>query len=269
MSIHPTAVVDPLARLGREVDVGPFAVIGKGVVVGARTRIGPHACLMGPLELGEDNAVGFSAALGLDPQIKGKGGPWGGTRIGHRNVFREFSQVNRSMKPDGTTVIGDDGYFMATSHVGHDCVLGNDVVLCNCALLAGHVRVGDRAFISGGVVIHQFSRLGELIMVGGNAAINKDVPPFCMVTGDRPRALDGLNLIGLRRAGVTGEPLRALKGAFRALFRTELPLASRVAAVRRGTPDVEKLIAFVLSSKRGVIGLGTDRTDETGEYALE
>jgi UDP-N-acetylglucosamine acyltransferase len=257
VSIHPTAVVDPGARLGPDVDVGPCAVIGKGVVVGARTRIGPHACLMGPLELGEDNAVGFSAALGLDPQIKGKGGPWGAARIGHRNVFREFSQVNRSMKPDGWTVVGDDGYFMATSHVGHDCVLGNHVVLCNCALLAGHVQVGDRAFVSGGVVVHQFSRLGEMVMVGGNAAINRDVPPFCMATGDRPRTLDGLNLVGLRRAGVTGDALRALKAAFRTLFRSDLALAERLLAVERGTPEVERIVAFVQASRRGVIGLGS------------
>jgi UDP-N-acetylglucosamine acyltransferase len=259
VAVHPTAIVDPSARLAGSVEVGPYAVIGPGVVVGARCRIGPHACLMGPLELGEDNVVAFSAALGHDPQVKGKGGPWGGARIGSRNVFREFSQVNRSMKPDGCTLVGDDGYFMATAHVGHDCVVGNHVVLCNGALLAGHVEVGDRGFVSGGVVVHQFCRLGEMVMIGGNAAINRDVPPFCMAVGDRPHVLEGLNLVGLRRAGVSA---RALKAAFRALFRSDLPLAERIASVERGAPEVERVLAFLGATKRGVIGFGAERDDD-------
>ncbi len=265
MSIHPTAIVDAGARLGPDVEIGPYAVIGKGVVIGARTRIGPHACLLGPLELGEDNVVGFSAALGFDPQIKGRGGPWGASRIGHRNVFREFSQVNRSMKPDGWTIVGDDGYFMATSHVGHDCVVGNHIVLCNCALLSGHVEVGDRAFISGGAEVQQFSRIGELVMVAGLTGINRDVPPFCTVVGDRPRELKGLNRVGLKRAGIPDESVRALKAAFRALFRTKGPLAERIAAVERGTPEVDRLLAFVQSSRRGVIGLGGGAEDADDE----
>jgi UDP-N-acetylglucosamine acyltransferase len=263
--IHSTAVVDPSARLAPGVEVGPYAVIGKGVVVGARTQIGPHACLLGPLELGEDNFVGFSAALGFDPQVKGRRGPWGATRIGSRNVFREFSQVNRSMKPDGWTVIGDDGFFMATSHVGHDCVVGNHIVLCNCALLSGHVEVGDRAFLSGGAEVQQFSRIGELAMVAGLTGINRDVPPFCTVVGDRPRSLAGLNRVGLKRAGVPAESVRALKAAFRTLFRSQGPLAERIAAVERGTPEVERLLAFVQSSRRGVIGLGGGAEDEEEE----
>lgn len=256
MAIHPTAVVDPDARLGADVEIGPYAVIGKDVAVGARTRVGPHACLMGPLELGEDNVIGFSAAIGHDPQIKGRRGPWGGTRIGNRNVFREFSQVHRSMKADGWTVVGDDGYFMATSHVGHDCVIANHVVLCNCGLLSGHVDVADRAFISGNVAIHQFVRVGELAMVGGITAANMDVPPFCTVVGERPHKLAGLNRVGIARAGIPAKSVHALKAAYRTLFRRAGPLAERIAAVERGVPEVEKLVRFLTSSKRGVIGLG-------------
>jgi UDP-N-acetylglucosamine acyltransferase len=259
--IHETAIVDPGARLGADVEIGPYAVIGKDVVVGARTRIGPHACLMGPLELGEDNVVCFSAALGHDPQVKGRGGPWGATRIGSRNVFREFSQVHRSMKPDGATLVGDDGLYMATAHVGHDCVIGNHVVLCNGVLLSGHVDVGDRVFMAGGAGVQQFSRIGELAMVGGNAGISRDVPPFCTVVGNRPHRLAGLNRVGLKRAGIGGESMRALKAAFRALFRSDLPLAGRIAAVERGTPEVERLLTFVRASKRGVIGLGSRGDD--------
>lgn len=264
MAIHPTAVIDPAARLGPGVEVGPYAVIGAGVSVGARTVVGPHACLLGPLELGEDNVVAFSAAIGHDPQVKGKRGPWGATRIGHRNVFREFSQVQRSMKPDGCTVVGDDGYFMATAHVGHDCVVGNHVILCNGVLLSGHVEVGDRAFLAGGAGVQQFSRVGELVMVGGNAGINRDVPPYCTVVGNRPHALAGLNRVGLKRALVPAESVRALKAAFRTLFRRDGPLAERLAEVERGAPEVERLLRFIQSSKRGVIGLGggAAETDE-------
>jgi UDP-N-acetylglucosamine acyltransferase len=259
MGIHATAVIDARAQLGDGVEVGPYAVIGPDVVVGARTRIGAHACLSGPLSLGEDNVVGCSVALGQDPQVKGSAGPWGATRIGSRNVFREYSTVNRSMRRDGCTVIGDDGYFMATSHVGHDCALGNHVVLCNAVLLAGHVTVGDRVIASGGAVAHQFTRIGELVMVGGLAGIGKDAPPFTIVVGSRPAALAGLNRVGLLRAGITGEAQLALKAAFRTLFRGEGPFAARLAAVRRGTPEVERLLAFVQSSRRGIIGCGPGR----------
>jgi UDP-N-acetylglucosamine acyltransferase len=256
VGIHGTAIVDPGARLGPGVEVGPYAIVGKDVVVGARTRIGAHACVMGPLEIGEDNVIGFSAAIGHDPQIKGRGGPWGATRIGSRNVFREFSQVHRSMKPDGCTVVGDDGYFMATAHVGHDCIVGNHVVLCNAVLLAGHVEVGDRVFLSGNAGIHQFARVGELAMVGGHAGISRDIPPFCTVVGDRPHTLTGLNRVGLRRAGIPPESVRELKAAFRALFRTEAPLAEKLRLVEATTPEVQRLLAFVQTSRRGVIGIG-------------
>lgn len=254
--IHPTAIVDPGARLGEGVEVGPYAVIGPEVVLGARCRVGPHACLLGPMEMGEENVVGHSAALGHEPQIKGKAGPWGSVRIGNRNVFREFSQVQRSSKPDGFTTIGDDCYFMAGSHAAHDCAVGNDVICCNNVMLAGHVSVGDRAFLAGGAGIHQFARVGQLAMVGGNSGLNRDMPPFCMAVGDRPHDLEGLNLVGLRRAAITGDRLAALKAAFRALFRSDVPVDARLATVVQSTPEVVHLVAFIRESKRGVIGIG-------------
>jgi UDP-N-acetylglucosamine acyltransferase len=211
--------------------------------------------------------VGFAAALGHDPQVKGGAGPWGSTRIGSRNVFREFSTVNRSMKPDGCTVLGDDGYFMANAHVGHDCVLGNHVVLCNAVLLAGHVEVGDRAFLSGGAVAHQFARIGELVMLGGLGGVGRDAPPFTMVVGSRPAALAGLNRVGLRRAGIAGAALLALKAAYRTLFRGDGPLAARLAAVQRGTPEVDRLVAFVQASRRGIIGIRSAAGDDDDDPA--
>jgi len=252
--IHPTAVVDAAARLGAGVEVGPYAVIGGGVALGARCRVGPHACLQGPLEVGEDCVVGACAALGHEPQVKGRAGPWGGARLGARNVFREFSQVHRSMTPGAWTGVGDDGYFMANSHVAHDCVVGDHVVLCNNALLSGHVVVGDRAFVSGNAAVHQFSRIGEHAMVGGLTSVPCDVPPFGLVVGARPTTLVGLNTVGLRRAGFPREARLALRRAYRALFRSDLPLPRRLEAVAAETPEVERLLAFLQGSRRGVIG---------------
>jgi UDP-N-acetylglucosamine acyltransferase len=154
---------------------------------------------------------------------------------------------------------------MATAHIGHDCVVGNHVILCNGVLLSGHVVVGDRVFFAGGAGVQQFSRIGELVMVGGNAGINRDVPPYCTVVGNRPHSLAGLNRVGLKRAGVPAESVRALKQAFRALFRTDGPLEERLAAVERGTPEVEKLLAVLASSKRGVIGIGGAAEDADEE----
>ena len=285
MSTHPTAIVHEGTILGREVEIGPYAVIGKGVKIGDRCRIGPHACIVGPLTMGEECVVCFSAALGQDPQVTENPGPFGVTRIGSRNVFREFSQVNRSMKPDGTTVVGDDCFFMANSHAAHDCKIGDHVIMVNNAtlgghvmidewaiigglsavirhyaasstdnvMLAGHVEVGERAFIAGGAGIHQFARVGTLAMVGGNASVGQDVPPYCMAVGGRPARLAGLNLVGLRRAGMDPATRRALKAAYRMLFRNDRPMPERIAAVEGGVPEVERLVEFVRTSTRGVL----------------
>jgi len=261
MGVHPTAIVEDGAKLGADVEIGPFCTVGDGVVLGDGCRVGPNACLEGPLELGEACVVGFSAVLGGDPQIRDPSEPFGGLRIGSRNVFREFVQVHRSSKPDASTTIGDDGYFMAGSHVAHDCVVGDSVTLVNHAALAGHVEVQDRAFLAGDAMIHQFVRVGELAMVGGKCGPASDVPPFCTAVGVHPTRLVGLNVVGMRRAGVSPEARRALKAAFRVLFRGDLPLRERLAAVERGCPEVDRLVAFLESSKRGAVDFG-GRTDD-------
>lgn len=262
MSIHPTAIIDPEARLAEGVEVGPYALIGAGVTLGARCRVGPHACLRGPLTVGEECEIGFSAAIGHDPQVKGHKGPFGATRIGARNVFREFSQVHRSMAPEGTTVLGDDNYLMACAHVAHDCALGNHVVLCNGALLAGHVHVGDRAFLSGGAAVHQFCRIGQLAMIGGGAGVNADVVPFAMVVGSRPARVKGVNVVGLKRAGIQPQSRVALRAAFRALFRSRAPVPERIASIDASTPEVAHLVAFLSGGRRGVLGLSHSSGDE-------
>jgi UDP-N-acetylglucosamine acyltransferase len=254
--VHPTAVVHPDARLGADVEVGPYAVIGAGVVIGDGCRILEHASLRGPLQLGEECVVEHAAALGHDPQVVGNPGPFGGVRIGRRNVFREFAQVQRSMSPDKETVIGDDGYFMNQSHVAHDCVVGDRVTLCNSALLAGHVVVEDQVFVAGAGAVHQFARIGRLAMVAGMAAVPQDVAPFCTVTGMRPARLKGLNVVGLRRSGISAEARSALKVAYRTLFRSDERLEERLAAVDRSTPEVDHLVGFIEASERGVVGFG-------------
>ncbi|NJN14302.1 MAG: acyl-ACP--UDP-N-acetylglucosamine O-acyltransferase [Planctomycetes bacterium] len=257
MSIHPTAIIDRSAELGADVEIGPYAVIGAGVRVGARTRIGPHACLEGPLLLGEENSVGFAVALGHAPQVKGKSGPFGSARIGSRNTFREFAQVHRAISPEAVTVLGDDNYMMTNSHVAHDCLVGSHVILCTGVGVGGHVLVEDRVNVGGGAMIGQFRRVGELSMVGGLTSINRDVPPFAIVVGERPNQIEGINAIGMRRAGVSTEARLAVKAAFRRIFRETGPFAERYASLDSdATPEVQRLLAFLRAATRPVIGLG-------------
>lgn len=256
MSIHPTAIVDAGVEVADGVSIGPFAVIGPGVTIGENCIIGAHSNLQGPLTLGRSNRIGLSCAIGHDPQIKGRDGPWGATRIGDNNRFREFTQVHRSMHEDGATIVGNRNYLMAYSHIAHDCVVGNDVILGNAAVLGGHVTCDDRAFLSASAAVHQFCRIGRIAMVGGLSAIHQDVPPFGMALGLRPRRLEGLNVIGMRRAGLSRETRHSLNAAYRVLFRGNLTLGERLAAVPCDTPEVEHVLEFLKQSVRGVIGFG-------------
>jgi UDP-N-acetylglucosamine acyltransferase len=256
LPIHATAVIDPGAEIGAEAHIGPGAVIGPGVKLGDRCTLGPHACLAGPLLVGDDCAFGPSVAIGHDPQVKGKAGPFGRTRIGSGNVFREFTTVHRSMFEDGETVIGDHGYFMACSHVGHDCVVGDHVVMCNGSMLGGHVTVGHRAFLSGVAAVHQFCRVGDLAMIGGIIALTRDAPPYGVVVDSRPSRLEGINTVGLRRAGISTEARRALRRAYQLLFRTNLTLEERLVQPLPDTEEVRLLVRFLKESKRGVVGFG-------------
>ncbi len=256
LSVHATAIIEADVELAAGVEVGPYAIIGAGVRIGARTKIGPHACLRGPLLMGEENVVSFACSLGHDPQVKGKAGPFGGLRIGARNVFREYAQVHRSMSPGAETVLGDDNYMMTNSHVAHDCVVGSHVIFCTNVALAGHVLVQDRVNLGGGSMVGQFRRVGELAMVGGLTSVDRDVPPFAIVVGERPNRIEGINAIGLRRAGVGSETRLALKAAYKTIFRGEGPLAARLAAVTSPAPEVRRLVQFIQEATRPVIGLG-------------
>lgn len=259
MAVHPTAVVDPGAVLG-DVEIGPYAVIGAGVVLADGVVIGPHAVVHGPTDVGQGTRVHAHAVLGDLPQDL-KHDPDARTRlvIGAHNVFREFTSAHRgSSGGRGVTVIGDHNYFMANSHVAHDCVVGSHTMFANSAAIAGHVEVQDGAILGGLCAVHQHARVGRLAMIGGGAMCAQDVPPFTMAQGDRARVF-GVNIIGLRRAGVSHDVVSALKDAWRTLFVEGLPrkvAVSRVAEAHPDIPEIAELLGFIASSERGVCRAG-------------
>lgn len=255
MPIHPTAVVDPRAELGVDVDIGPFAVVRAGVVLHDRVVIGPHAVVTGPTVIGEDCRIFQFASIGEDPQDLKYRGEETRLEVGARNVFRENVTVNRGTGlGGGVTRIGSDNLFMAGSHVAHDCMVGSGCVFANQAALAGHVKVFDRAILGGFSGVHQHSRVGRCAMVGAGAMAAQDVPPFTICQGDRAR-LFGLNIVGLRRAGFRLEVLQALKAAYRDLFHQGMPMRIALEQVREGyadVPEVVELVDFCESSTRGI-----------------
>jgi UDP-N-acetylglucosamine acyltransferase len=217
MPIHPTAIVSRKAELDSSVEIGPHAIIEERVKIGARTKIWANAYITGHTEIGRDNEIHIGAVLGHEPQdLKFDRHCRSYLRIGDRNVFREYCNVHRGTEPESATIIGNDCYLMATSHVGHNCVIGNNVIICNCALVAGHVNVGDGTFISGGVVIHQFTRVGRLAMFSGNARVSIDVPPFTLAA--ERNEISALNLVGLRRAKIASAAVSELKKLFQLFY---------------------------------------------------
>ena len=251
--IHPTAIVFTGARLGPDTTVGPYSVVGEHVVVGARCRIEAHVQLTGHTTIGDDNRFHSGSVIGDAPQdFKYAGAPTR-LRIGNGNTFREHVTVNRSNKLEEDTVLGDGNFLMAGSHVGHNCSIGNQNVFANGALLAGHVTLTDRAFISGNCLVHQFCRIGRLALMQGGSAISKDLPPFCVARGDN--GICGLNVIGLRRAGVNAEQRLRLKRAYAILFRSGLrheTALEKVEAEFEGVPLVEEMLNFIRASRRGI-----------------
>lgn len=253
--IHPRAVVAPEAKLGSDVSVGAFSVIGPGVVVGRGTSIGSHVIIDGIAEIGERCQISCHVVLGAPPQILEDQSETTRLVVGDETVIREYASVHRgSLKGRGTTMLGQRNYIMAYAHVGHDCVLGDDVVVSSQAGLAGHVEVEDRAVIGGKAGIHQFVRIGKYAMVGACSAVSKDIPPFMMAHGNRAKCY-GLNTVGLRRYGVSREAIVKLKQAYRAIFLSKLNTSQaleRLATEVDSCPEVEHLIHFIKISSRGI-----------------
>jgi UDP-N-acetylglucosamine acyltransferase len=254
--IHPTALVSPEAAIGAGTSIGPYSVIGGGVQIGNNNRIGPHVVIDGHTILGDSNQIYPFASIGAAPQDQKYDGEASVLRIGSRNIIREYATLQPgTMAGGGQTIVGDDNLFMAYSHVAHDCHIGDHVRLSNAATLAGHIEIGEGAILSGLCAIHQFVRIGKLAFVSGGAMVTQDVPPFCIVQGDRAR-LVSLNHIGLQRAGIAEHEIAGLKRVFRIMFRSTAVLADRIATAAGQIPKsdlVRELLDFVSSSSRGVV----------------
>lgn len=251
--ISELAIVSKKARIAEDVEIGPFAIVEDDVEIGHRVKIWPHAYICSGTSIGESTQVHMGAVLGHLPQdmvfdINSKTY----LRVGKRNVIREYATIHRGTKEGSSTVIGDDCYLMALSHIGHNCEIGNNCIIANCALLSGYVTVEEKAFISGNVVIHQFCRIGALSMIGGFTGINKDVPPYMLVRG--PSVVRSVNLVGLRRAKFSKEAIDNVREAFRLLYKENLNTAQAVEGIRKLKPsnELNHLIEFIGGSKRGI-----------------
>jgi len=252
MAIHPTAIVDRAADIDPSAEIGPYVVIDGPATIGAGTRLLPYVHLCGRTVLGRDNVVSSGAVIGGEPQDLGYRGAPTGVRIGDRNRIREHVEINRATALERPTTLGDDNFLFGHAHVGHDCHLGDGIILANGAMLGGHVTVGDRAFISGNCVVHQFVRVGRLTMLRGLSRTSRDVPPFAMM--DWTHTVRGINRVGLRRAGLPADRIRAVQQAFATLFGSTRNLRQAIAEVEAApcTEEVAELLAFIRASTRGV-----------------
>lgn len=255
--IHPTAVIDPRARLADDVEIGPYVVIEGEVEFGAGCAVGPFCRFEGPVAIAEGNRFVSHASIGSPPQdLKYKGDP---TRleIGPANVFREFVNVNRGTPGGGgVTRIGGHGLYMVGAHIAHDCQIGDSVIFANQGTLAGHVHVGSYSTVGALTAIHQFCNVGEYAFIGGGTIVTKDVLPYMKTVGDRPARCYGPNSVGLERRGFSEERIHALKAAWRLLHNPKLTTTealARIGAELAGAPDAARLLEFIRASQRGVI----------------
>jgi UDP-N-acetylglucosamine acyltransferase len=260
--IHATAIIEPGAEIGTDVTVGPYSIIENGAKIGDGCVIGPHVTVMQYTTLGPNCNVHAGAVLGDLPQDLGFGGGESFVKIGTKCVIREGVTIHRATKPGTTTEIGDSCFLMALSHFAHNVKLGNNVIVANSAFLGGYVEVGDRVFISGGVGIHQFVKVGRLAMIGGNGGISKDVPPFCTTKPVELNVVGGMNVVGMRRAGITPQERAQIKEVFKLLYRSGLNTKQAVEKIKAAftTGPAMEFCSFIEQSKRGICG--ADWVDE-------
>jgi UDP-N-acetylglucosamine acyltransferase len=252
-TIASTARVHPDAAIGPRTRVGEFCVIERDVDIGADCMLEPYVFVKRWTTLGDRNEISAGTVLGTDPLDKNFTGERSYLRIGHGNKIREHYTISRGTQPESVTSIGDGNYIMTSGHIAHNCAIGSDTVIASCALVAGHVDVEDQAFISGGVVIHQYSKIGRLAMIGGNTRVNLDVPPFFLYSGFNVEA-KGLNLVGLKRAGFMLEQVARLKTAYQTLYRSGLKLEEALVKIENEMADENTLhlVRFIRASKRGI-----------------
>jgi UDP-N-acetylglucosamine acyltransferase len=255
VSIHPTAVVHPKASIEEGVEIGPYSIIGEHVTIGADTIIGPHVLIEGWTTIGRRNHIFSFSSIGTAPQDIGYRNEETYLIIGDDNVIRECATVHRATtKESRKTIIGNGNFLMAYSHVGHDSLLGNNIIMANSVALGGHIVIGDNAILGGIVGVHQFARIGAYAIVGGQSAVTLDIPPYVTAAGNRAK-LYGLNLVGLKRRGFTEQTIAMLKQAYKIIFRsglTQEDALSNVMAELASCPEAVHLVEFIKSSKRGV-----------------
>lgn len=253
--IHASAVVDPRAEIAEDVEIGPCVVVEGAVRIGPRTRLVSFVHVSGHTTIGADNVIHPFAVIGHEPQHMGYRGEATRLVIGDRNVIREHAEIHRgTVQGTGETRVGDDNLIMGHAHVGHDCRIGNNVVLVNGALLGGHVDVDDYAFVSGNVVVHQFARIGTLAMVQGLGGIGKDVLPYGMASGID--TIVGTNVVGLRRRGFTPEVRDRIRNVFRLFFHLPVPEAVSEAERLAPAPEVDAILDFIRGTRRGLCRFG-------------
>ena len=255
VQIHPSTLVDPSAEIGAGTIIGPYCVIAPEVMLGENCWLQHHVTLCGPMRAGARNKFYSYCSIGQQTQdLKYQGEPTY-LEIGDDNTFREFVTINRSTTGEGKTRVGSRGNFLAYSHIGHDCTVGDEVVFSNNGTLAGHVQVGNHAVMGGLTAVHQFCRIGRFAITGGCAKIVQDVPPFMIADGN-PAEIRGVNLVGLERKGFTPESVKWIKEAFRLIYRSKYNTRQAVDAVRKElaqTEEIMQIIEFIEQSERGII----------------
>ena len=256
MSIHPTAIVHPGARIAEGVEIGAYSVIGEHVEIGEGTRIGPHVVVEGHTRIGRNNRIFQFCSIGSEPQDKKYDAEPTRLEIGDGNTIREFCSFSTGTVQDGgLTRVGNDNWIMAYVHVAHDCMVGNNTIFANNATLAGHVSVGDWAILGGFTGVHQFVRVGAHSFCGVGTVLLQDLPPFVTVSGN-PAAPHGINSEGLKRRGYTSEGIMAIKRAYKTLYRSGLPLAearAQIAEAAREVPELQLFSDFIADSGRGIV----------------
>jgi UDP-N-acetylglucosamine acyltransferase len=254
--IDSRAVVSPQAQVAPDVEIGPFSIIGAEVSIDSGTWIGPHAVVKGPAKIGKNNKIFQFASVGEDPQDKKYKGEKTWLEVGDRNVFRECCTINRGTVLDrGVTRIGNDNLFMSYSHVGHDCTLGDNIVMSNVATLAGHVEIGDYANLGGLSAVHQYCKIGAYSFIANNGAVTRDVPPYVMAVG-QPAEPHSVNKIGLERRGFTPEQILNISRAYRVLYRSKLKLEEAVEKLEEAAasqPEIRIFLDFIKRSTRSIV----------------
>lgn len=239
------ALIDPAAQLSEDVSVGPFSIIEGDVEIGSGTDIGSNVVIRSGTRIGRNNRFFSFSSIGEDPQDKKYAGEKTRLEIGDGNTFREFCTLNRGTAQDeGVTRIGNNNWVMAYCHVAHDCQVGDEVILANAATLAGHVHVGDFAILGGMVGVHQFCKIGAHAFIGNSLGITRDIPPYVMVAGP-PAAPRGINMEGLKRRGFSKDQIRAIRSAYRTVYRSDLRLEDAIAALQEGLENRPELVPFV------------------------